>query len=86
MLTSKQKEVNTVRMGRRHRAIRIDDDVWEKAGPILKEVGLNRSRFIELTLKSLVDGREKTMEETMGALFEDMVNDALKVVKVKKTK
>lgn len=85
MLTSKKKKVNTVCMGRKHRAIRVDDDVWEKAGPILKEVGLNRSRFLELTLKSLVDGREKTMEETIGSLFTDMVSDAIKAGRLKKT-
>lgn len=86
MLTSKKERGYNVVMKKSHRSLRIDDDVWEKAGPILKEIGLNRSRFLELTLKSLVDGREKTMEETMGALFEDMANDALKVVKLKKTK
>lgn len=83
MLTSKEKKVNTVCMGRKHRAIRVDDDVWEKAGPILKEIGLNRSRFLELTLKTLVDGHEKTMEETIGSMMKDFVKEAIKGGKLK---
>lgn len=59
------------------KTITIDKEIWDYAGPALDKIHMTRSRFIELTLRTLRDGEKKTMEDTMGDLFMDMAHDAM---------
>lgn len=50
--------------------ITLDKKIAEESQRILSEFGMNRSSFIEIMLKALVDSEVKPMGEVYGPLFE----------------
>lgn len=59
--------------------IYISDDVWKKAGEVLKDVGISRSAYIEITLRHLV----RLDTEPSRKVYEDVMNDLFAVAKEK---
>jgi len=41
-------------------SLSMDRETWEKAGRALQDVGLSRSRFVELILRQVADAGDKT--------------------------
>lgn len=58
-------------MAKIQRTITVDLDVWNKAGEMLKEVGLNRSSFIEITFRNFV----RLEKVPVGEAFEGVMQD-----------
>ena len=52
----------------------LDKKTWDEAGDILKEIGISRSGFVNVTLTSLVRSAGSSMADvhmaTVGTLFE----------------
>lgn len=65
-------------MAKRRTTIAFDIEVWEGLEAIAKELGYTRSAFINRVLRVIIDGQTQTMQEVMGGMFEDMVNQAKK--------
>jgi len=61
------------------RNITIDPDVWDKAGEMLKAVGLNRSAFIEITFRSFVKVDKVPIMEVFQGVLEGL-QDAQKTI------
>lgn len=53
--------------------IYVDDAVFAEVKPILDEIGLSRSSFIELIFKALIDSKGKPFAEVQGSLFEGLL-------------
>lgn len=57
-------------------SITVNKKVWKESKPILSEIGLSRSTFINVTLTQLVREREsqvsanERMNDVVGSLFE----------------
>jgi antitoxin component of RelBE/YafQ-DinJ toxin-antitoxin module len=52
--------------------IYLDDDVWKKAGLVLKEVGISRSQFIEITFRNLARMDTAPSRTVYGAVMDDL--------------
>lgn len=57
-------------------SITVNKKVWKESKPILSEIGLSRSTFINVTLTQLVQERDRElssnerMNDVVGSLFE----------------
>ena len=64
--------------------VTIDRKIAEESQRILSEFGMNRSQFLEIMLRALVDSEVKPMGEVYGPLFKKIEKYAL--AKMKKEK
>ena len=75
-----------LREGMIKQSITINKETWEKAGKVLADIGISRSRFIEITLRNLYKGNEQTFEKVTNDLFGDLFKESAKGLKQKKKK
>lgn len=67
--------------------VTINREVWRDAGPILQEMGLSRSLFIEQILRAFLDSQTKTMQETYENLLTGILREVTRTdVKEKKSR
>jgi hypothetical protein len=59
-------------MAKIQRTITVDLDVWNKAGEMLRDVGLNRSAFIEITFRSFVRLEKTPINEAFKCVMDDL--------------
>lgn len=59
--------------------IYISDEVWKRAGEVLREVGISRSSYIEITLRHLV----RLDSEPSRKVYSDVMDDLWGVAKEK---
>lgn len=52
--------------------IYISDEVWKKAGEVLREVGISRSSYIEITLRHLVRLDSEPSKKVYNDVMEDL--------------
>ena len=64
--------------GMMKQSITINKETWEKAGAILNDIGISRSRFIEITLRNLYKGHEETFAKVTGDLFGALIEESAK--------
>lgn len=87
LLTDKRQKEDDVCVEESEERIRVNiliyKDAWEKAKPLLKEIGMNRSRFLEVTLKMFVESKDQTMDQVIKGMFTEMINDALRIGRLK---
>ena len=57
------------------KSITIENEIWDKAGMILKEVGLSRSRFIEITFRSIVGSDTNPFQKVSEGIVQDILGD-----------
>lgn len=74
------------RTGKIKQSITIDKETWDKAGEVLLDIGISRSRFIEITFRNLYRGKEETFEKVTTDLFGSLFDESTKVRKKKKPK
>lgn len=77
-------EKREVKMAKRRATIAFDREVWEGLDIIAKELGYTRSAFINRVMRVIIDGQTQTMQEVVGGMFEDMINNAKKKAVPKK--
>ena len=70
--------------GRIKQSITIEKETWVKAGKILEEVGISRSRYIEITLRHLYKGQEQTFQNVTNELFKDLFDSSSKIAEKRK--
>ncbi len=86
MATVKQRLTQKEKENRIERGITLDRKVWEESGKILANVGLSRSRFIELILREVVRSQKVSFAEITGELFETVADAAVKKALHKQSK
>lgn len=74
------------RAGKVKQSITIDKETWDKAGEVLLDIGISRSRFIEITFRNLYRGHEQTFEKVTNDLFGDLFKESAKGLKKRKKK
>lgn len=57
------------------KSITIENEIWDKAGIALKEVGLSRSRFIEIMFRSIVGTNENPFQQVAEGIVMDILGD-----------
>lgn len=57
------------------KSISIENEIWDKAGVALKEVGLSRSRFIEIIFRSIVGTNENPFQQVAEGIVMDILGD-----------
>lgn len=57
------------------KSITIENEIWEKAGIALKEVGMSRSRFIEIMFRSIVGTNENPFQQVAEGIVMDILGD-----------
>lgn len=62
--------------------ISVEEETWEKAKDVLKQLGMKQSSFINIIMKSLVDSETKPMKDVYG----DITEMLLKEVRIRKRK
>lgn len=75
-----------LRDGMIKQSITINKETWEKAGKVLADIGISRSRFIEITLRNLYKGHEETFSKVTEDLFGSLMDESAKGIKKKKPK
>jgi len=63
------------------KTISVDGDYYRRASELLKSKGLNISRFLDLTLRSLVDSEIKPFATIQQELYDGILQDALNTQK-----
>lgn len=72
------------KIGKVKQSITIDQETWDRAGKILEDIGISRSRFIEITFRNLYRGEEETFSKVTGDLFGSLFKESAKGLKRKK--
>lgn len=52
--------------------IYIDDDVWKRAGEVLKDVGISRSQYIEINFRHLARMDSEPSKQIYGAVMDEL--------------
>lgn len=71
---------------RRVRSISIDVKIWEQAATILHEVGMSRSRFVELIFRQLVRSRNNSFADVTADIFQDVARAAVEKATKERTR
>jgi len=56
---------------------RCNQEVWDEAGRVLEGTGITRGKYLEMTLRSLVQSRTLSMKDLMGNIVGDLFNASL---------
>jgi hypothetical protein len=54
------------------RNVYVTDEEWERVEPILREVGLTRSKFITLCFRWLIKNGDRSIAEFQDSLFREL--------------
>jgi antitoxin component of RelBE/YafQ-DinJ toxin-antitoxin module len=68
---------------KKRQIIYMDKEVWRAAEGIFKDVGISRSKFIELTFRQLIRSEKVPMKEVYEGIVEDMFESSSKLKKKK---
>lgn len=63
---------------RKIKTVSVDAKIWDEAKIVLHEVGMTRSRFIELTLRQLVRSHTSSFADVTADIFQDVARAAVK--------
>ena len=58
--------------------VSIDKKMWKQASAILKDMGLKKSTFISMVIKSLVDSKTKPMTEIYNDVSKTVYKEMIK--------
>ena len=72
MTVSQPKESKPRRTDPYRRNVYITDEEWEGVEPILREVGLTRSKFITLCFRWLIKNRDRSIAGFQDSLFKEL--------------
>lgn len=60
--------------------IKIDEELWQQAQPVIQEMGFTQSGFIEMMLRQFLKAETSTLSELIG----DVLKEALQAQQRKK--
>ena len=69
---SQPKESKPRRTDPYRRNVYVTDEEWEGVEPILREVGLTRSKFITLCFRWLIKNRDRSIAGFQDSLFREL--------------
>ena len=72
VMASHAKESKPRRTDPYRRNVYITDEEWEGVEPILREVGLTRSKFITLCFRWLIKNRDRSIAGFQDSLFREL--------------
>ena len=58
--------------------IKVEKEVWEQIGPILREIGYTKSAFINMMFKMVIQGQTRSYRDMMSDMVGEMMEQVPK--------